>query len=243
MRIRSFVLVVAAFTLHTLAHAGTITVTSTSATAGAISCHNTAAFFAACSDSNSFGSGSAVADVLSGHVGAAVGANSPGFVSAGAGIFIAMNLQDFTDADVMEVDMSLQGSFYNGGAIASLFVDDGNSITTYAISCGDGEVLLYNVPCKPDGGIERAFIPLANLDTLFLTFQLQPGITNVPGFANYLNSFDSTIKVPDGTAIVNGPGGTLFQQQAVAAPEPASLLLLGPGLMALLPWWRTRRLR
>lgn len=243
MRIRSFVLVVAAFSLHTLAHAGTITVTFTSATAAAISCYDNAAFFATCSDSNSVGSASAVADVLSGHVGAAVSASSQGYVAGGAGLTIAMNLQDFTDADVMEIDMSLQGSFYNGGAIASLFVDDGNSITTYAIACGDGEVFLYNVPCKPDGGIERAFIPLANLDTLDLIFQLQPGITNVPGFANYLNSFDSTIKVPNGTVIVNGPGGTLFQPQSVATPEPASLLLLDSGLMALLPWWRTRRLR
>jgi PEP-CTERM motif len=240
VRIRILVLIVSMFILLASAQAGTITVTFTSAFAATTICNHVAPLFATCSDSNSVGSGSAVADVLSGHLGAAVGANAPGFVSAFAQATVIMSLQDFTDADVMEIDMSLHGSFNNGGANAFLHVDDGNSITTYGVSCGDGIVFLYNRPCNPADGTDRAFILLANLDTLSLTFELQPGISNVPGFAQFLNSFDSTIKVPVGTTIVNGPGGTLFQPQSTTAPEPSSLVLIGSGLAGLLRFRRRR---
>lgn len=241
MRIRSLVLALAAVSMVASAHAGTITVTSTSAFAATMVCNHVSTFTASCSDSTSSGSASAVADVGSGHVGASVGASAPGFVTAIGQIVVNLDLKDFTDQDLLIIDMSLAGSFNNGGAIASLFVDDGNSVTTYAIACGDGEVRLYNVPCKPDGGTQQVALNLSLYDSLSLTFQLQPGISNVPGFAAFLNSFDSTIHVPNGTTIVNGPGGTFFQVHSATVPEPASLLLIGAGLMAFLPWRRRSR--
>jgi hypothetical protein len=81
------------------------------------------------------------------------------------------------------------------------------------------------------------------VDTLGLTFLLQPALASIPGFADFLNSMDFTIKVPNGTTIVNNPGGTLSESQVTQVPEPSAALLTGLCLMAISPWRRILRRR
>ena len=177
--VRNCFLLLAGFTVLTPARAGTITVTGTLATAAAIHCYHDGTTFAMCSESPSYGSATSVADIDAGHLGAFLGASADGYVNGFAQSVAGLSLSDFTDTDFLEVDFSLHGTFSNGGATASLYVDTGDSFTTYQISCGPYYEQNYSRPCSADG-TQQAIIPLANLDTLGLTFLLQPAITYCP---------------------------------------------------------------
>jgi hypothetical protein len=240
--VRSCFLLLAGFTVLTPARAGMITVTGTLAEAAAIHCYQTGDTFAMCSESPSYGSATSVTDIDSGHLGAYLGASAEGYVNGFAQGVVGLSLSDFTDADFLEIDFSLHGTFSNGGGTASIYVDTGDSFTTYQISCGPYYEQYYGRSCSADG-IQQAIIPLANLDTLGLTFLLQPAITYAPAFADFLNSMDFTIQVPDGTTIVNNPGGTLFESQVTSVPEPSAALTTGLGLIAISPWRRILRRR
>ena len=225
----SFTLLAACWMI-TPARAGTITVTSTLAQAAAINCYATGPTFATCSESHSYGSAASVADAGAGHLGAYLGASAPGYVNGFAQMLLGVALNDFTAVDFLEVDISLQGSFSQGGATASLYVDTGDSFSATQISCGAGNLQIYGTPCAPGGGFQQVIIPLANLDNLGLTFLLQPALAYAPAFADFLHSMDFTIKVPNGATIVNNPGGSLFQTPAASVPEPNSSLLISSGL-------------
>lgn len=229
---RTCLLLLAGFAVLSPARAGTITVTGTLAQAAAIHCYQEGTTFATCSESQSYGSASAVTDIDSGHLGAFLGDSAPGYVNGFAQGLIGMSLSDFTDSDFLEIDFSLNGTFSNGGATASVYVDTGDSFTTYQNSCGPYYEQYYSRACASEG-IQQIIIPLANLDTLDLTFLLQPAITYPPAFANFLNSMDFTVQVPDGTTIVNNPGGTLFESQVTAVPEPSMALLTALCLIAI----------
>ncbi len=212
------------------ARAATITVVSTlaeaGAAAGADTCFMQSAFQATCSASAGFGSGKSVADVLSGHLGAFVGASGPGYVSAGAEVLVNLAISDATDTDFLEVDFTLDGSFNNGGATASLYVDDGNSISTTQLACGPGQILFHGAPCFPLG-VQQVLIPLSGVDNLYLTMLLQPALLYAPAYADFLNSADYKITLPEGATLINNPGGTLFQTPGAPVPEPSTGLLLG----------------
>ena len=240
---RSCLLLLAGFTLLTPARAGTITVTGTLAEAAAIHCYQTGTMFATCSESPSYGSATTITDIGSGHLGAALIANSQGYVSGFAQGVIGLSLSDMTDTDFLEIDFSLHGTFSNGGATASLYVETGEgSFTTYQNSCGPYYEQYYSRSCASDG-IQQAIIPLANTDTLGLTFLLQPQLLQAPAFTDFLNSMDFTIKVPDGSTIVNNPGGTLFESQVTSVPEPSAALSTGLCLIAISQWRRILRRR
>jgi hypothetical protein len=87
-------------------------------------------------------------------------------------------------------------------------------------------------------------ISLANVDTLGLTMLLQDGLASTPGFADFLHSADFTIRLPTGTTLINNPGGTLFETEPTSSvPEPASILLLGTGVVAVARRFRESRSR
>lgn len=222
----------------TPARAGMITVTGTSATAATMTCNKTAPLFAQCSESAPAGTASAVADALAGHLGALVGVTAQGFVGATAYMHVSLALQDMTADDFLEVDMSLHGSFTNApgnGARVDMNVDNGDSLYTVSIGCNFYNVQNYGVPCYPGGGAVRQIIPLVNLNNLYLTWLLQPAVGTPPAYADFLNSADFTITVPNGTNLVNNPGGTLFQTPGVTGvPEPNPGLLAGAGLILIL---------
>ena len=224
------------------ASAGTITVTSTLAQAAAINCYATGPTFATCSESHSYGSAASVADAGAGHLGAYLGASAPGYVNGFAQFLMGLDLNGFTDADFLEIDMSLKGTFSAGGATASLYFDTGDSFSANSISCGSGILQTTGSPCTVDG-VQQDIFSLANLDHVGLTFLLQPALTYAPTFADFLHSMDFTIKVPNGTTIVNNPGGTLFQGSVASVPEPAPALLIGSCLIAISPWRRILRRR
>jgi hypothetical protein len=238
--VRNCLLLLAGFTVLTPARAGMITVTGTLAEAAAIHCYQDGTTFAMCSESPPYGSATSVTDIDAGHLGAFLGASAPGYVNGFAQGLVGLSLSDFTDTDFLEIDFSLHGTFSNGGATASVYVDTGDSFTTYQISCGPYYEQNYGRSCSSDG-TQQAIIPLANVDTLGLTFLLQPALTYAPAFADFLNSMDLTIQVPDGTTIVNNPGGTLFASQVTSVPEPSAALLTVLGLIAMSPSGRILR--
>jgi hypothetical protein len=71
-----------------------------------------------------------------GHLGAFLGASAPVYVNGFAQAALGLGLSDFTDTDFLEINLSLHGTFSNGGATASLYVDTGDSFSTYQMSCG-----------------------------------------------------------------------------------------------------------
>jgi hypothetical protein len=230
----------------TSAPAGTITVTSTSALAAAINCNMSAALFATCAQTVGPGTAKAVTDVLAGHLGVLSAITANTFAGATAAMSIGLALNDMTEDDFLEIDMSLHGSFTNApgnGAAVSLSIDNGDSINTVSIGCNYYNVQNYGVPCFPGGGTLQTMIPLANLDTLSLSWLLQPGLGAAPAFSDFLNSADFTITVPNGSTLVNNPGGTVFHVPGQSdAPEPNPSLLAGSGLiLALLPRLTRRR--
>jgi hypothetical protein len=220
----------AACSMATRASGGTIIVTSTLAVAGS----NENALFATFEKSDALSTSKMVADVTAGHLGVLVSVLPGGTAGADAVIILGLTFQDMTADDFLTMNMSLHGTFTPGsGATADFFVDDGNSVTNAAtISCNSYNVQFHGVPCFPANSVE-AVVPLDNVDSLFLTWQLLPGIGGNSGTADFFNSDDFSITVPNGTVIVNNPGGSLFQteSQTTAAPEPNSGLLLGIGLV------------
>jgi hypothetical protein len=219
----------AACSMATLANAGTITITSTLAVAGP----NEDPFFATYENSNALATSKAVADVTSGHLGALVSALPGGTAGADALVILGLSFQDMTADDFLTMNMSLHGTFTPGsGAEADFFVDDGTSVTNAAtITCNSFNVQFHGVPCFPATSVQ-ALVPLDNVDSLFLTWQLQPGIGGASGTADFFNSDDFSITVPNGTIIVNNPGGSLFQTpETSSVPEPNLGFLLGPGLV------------
>ncbi len=216
----------AACSMATRASAGTITVTSTLAVAGP----NEDPLFATFEKSDALATSKAVADVASGHLGALVSSLPGGTAGADAVAILGLTFQDMTADDFLTMNMSLHGTFTPGsGAEADFLVDDGNSLTNAAtITCNSFNVQFHGVPCFPANSVQ-ALIPLDNVDSLVLTWQLLPGIGGASGTADFFNSDDFSITVPDGTIIVNNPGGNLFQTQTVTSPvpEPNSGLLFG----------------
>jgi hypothetical protein len=236
-RLTLIVVFLAACWMITSARAGMITVTGTSATAAVMDCNKQAPLFTTCSQSNAAGTGTAVADVLAGHLGVLASATAQTFIGSTATLFIGLALNDMTADDFLQIDMSLHGSFTNApgnGAAVSLSIDDTNSISTVGIGCNLYNVQNYGAPCYPGGGTLRTTIPLANLDTLYLNWLLQPGLGTPPAFSDFLNSADFTLTVPSGTNLVNNPGGTLFQVPGQTVPEPNPSLLVVSGLLLVL---------
>lgn len=216
--------------MATRASAGTITITGTLAVAGP----NEAPLFATFEKSDALATSRAVADVASGHLGALVSSLPGGTAGADAVVVLGLTFQDMTADDFLTMNMSLHGTFTPGsGAEADFFVDDGNGVTNAAtITCNSFNVQFHGVPCFPANSVQ-AVVPLDNVDSLFLTWQLIPGIGVASGTADFFNSDDFSLTVPDGTIIVNNPGGNLFQTQSqtTAVPEPNSGFLLGSGLV------------
>jgi hypothetical protein len=211
------------------ANAGTITVTSTLAVAGP----NENPFSATYENSDALATSKAVADVASGHLGALISALPGGTASTDALVVLGLSFQDMTADDFLTMNMSLHGTFTPGsGAEADFFVDDGTSVTNAAtITCNSFNVQFHGVPCFP-AATAQALVPLDNVDSLFLTWLLQPGIGGASGTADFFNSDDFSITVPNGTVIINNPGGNLFQTPVTSSvPEPNLSLLLGPGLV------------
>jgi hypothetical protein len=226
--VRIFMFLVAC-SMAARANAGTITVTSTLAVAGP----NEDPFFATYENSNALSTSKAVADVASGHLGALISALPGGTAGADALVVLGLSFQDMTADDFLTMNMSLHGTFTPGsGAEADFFVDDGTSVTNAAtISCNSFNVEFHGVPCFPAATVQ-ALVPLDNVDSLFLTWLLQPGIGTISGTADFFNSDDFSITVPNGTVIINNPGGNLFQTPVTSSvPEPNLSLLLGPGLV------------
>jgi hypothetical protein len=237
-RLTLILMFLAACWIITPAPAGTITVLGTSATAATMSCTKQAPLFSQCSESVAAGSASAIADVLAGHLGALVGVSQQGFVGATASMNVGLALQDMTEDDFLEIDMSLHGSFTNApgnGARVDMYVDNGDSLYTVSIGCNLYNIQNYGVPCYPGGGTVQTIIPLVNLDNLYLTWLLQPAVGTPPAYSDFLNSADFTITVPNGTILVNNPGGALFQAPGpTGVPEPNTSLLVGFGLILAL---------
>ncbi|HXI38552.1 MAG TPA: PEP-CTERM sorting domain-containing protein [Bryobacteraceae bacterium] len=216
--------------MATRVSAGTITITSTLAVAGS----NENPLFATFEKTDALSTSKMVADVTAGHLGVLVSVLPGGTAGADALVILGLTFQDMTADDFLTMNMSLHGTFTPGsGATADFFVDDGNSVTNAAtISCNSYNVQFHGVPCFPANSVE-AVVPLDNVDSLFLTWQLLPGIGGASGTADFFNSDDFSITVPNGTVIVNNPGGNLFQTQTQTSPvpEPNSVFLLGSGLV------------
>jgi len=220
----------AACLMATRANAGTITVTSTLAVAGP----NENPFFATYENSDALATSKAVADVASGHLGALISALPGGTAGTDALVVVGLSFQDMTADDFLTMNMSLHGTFTPGsGAEADFLVDDGNSLSNLgAIGCNSFNVQFHGVPCFPANTVQ-AVVPLDNVDFLALTWQLLPGIGGNSGTADFFNSDDFSITVPNGTVIVNNPGGSLFQTQTQNSPvpEPNSGFLFGSGFV------------
>ncbi len=238
-RLTLILVFLAACWMITPARAGAITVLGTSATAHVMNCDQQGRLFASCSQSNANGTGTAVADVLAGHLGVLAGYTAPTYIGSTAYMGLGLALNDMTSDDFLQIDMSLHGSFTNApgnGASVSLTIEDGDSIIGVpSIGCNFYNAQTTGDPCSPGGGVLRATIPLVNLDNLYLTWLLQPGLGPPPAYSDFLNSADFTLTVPNGTTIVNNPGGTLFQSPGqTGVPEPNSSLLVGSGLLLAL---------
>jgi hypothetical protein len=219
--------------LLTCAHAGagTITVEGTLAFANGVENPLLATY----DHSTALGSSRSIADVLAGHVGAftsvAPGGSSPGGI---AFVEIGLSFQDMTADDFLLVDLSLHGTFTPGsGGEADFYVDNGDFVQNAgSMSCNSYNVQYHGMPCYPATSMQ-VVVPLDNVDELFLTWQLQANIGVASGTADFYNSFDFSIIVPDGTTIVNNPGGSLFTTAPTASvPEPRAGGLMCVGLLA-----------
>jgi len=223
-------LFLAACSIAMRANAGTIIVEGTLAIAGP----NEEPLLAMYEKSDALGTSKAIADVAGGHLGVLVSALPGGYANADAVAIIGLSFQDMTADDFLTINMSLHGTFTPGsGAEADFLVDDGNSVSNLAtISCNSYNVQFHGVPCFPANTVQ-ASVPLDNVDFLALTWQLLPGIGGQSGTADFFNSDDFSITVPNGTIIMNNPGGSLFHTatQTSPVPEPNSGYLLGSVLV------------
>jgi hypothetical protein len=175
-----------------------------------------------------------------------VAATEQGYVAATSYMSVGLALDDMTSDDFLQIDMSLHGSFTNAlgnGALVSLTIESGDGIIEVpSIGCNYYNVQNYGVPCTPGGGTVRIIVPLANLDNLYLTWLLQPAVGTPPAYSDFMNSADFTITVPNGTKLVNNPGGSLFQVSGqTSVPEPNADLLLGSGLVLALLFGKRQR--
>jgi hypothetical protein len=184
----------------------------------------------------------ATADVLAGHLGALVSTTSP----AGAGlvqdpwIFLTIAVNDAGPDDVLTMDMRFNGTFTSGGGTAYFEITDPTPVQTSAISCNTFNVNNYGVPCRAQvfgepvfiGNTIQVTIPLNGVDTMSFQWLMDAGTTGI-GTVDFLNSADFSLTVPNGTVILNNPGGRLFQTPSTAStvPEPGTLVLLGGGLI------------
>jgi hypothetical protein len=211
------------------ANAGTITVMGSTAVAGP----NINPLLATYDTSSALASAKAVADVDAGHLGVFVSVAPGGFANADAAVYLQLSFQDMTATDLLEMDMSIHGTFTNGGANVTFYVDDGTDIHNLGqLSCGTGTVLFHGVDCFPSD-TAQVFVPLSGVDSLTLSWVLLPGIGGNSGTVDFFNSANFSLIVPDGTTIVNNPGGTLFQNvtPVSAVPEPGSRLLFACSLI------------
>jgi len=162
----------------------------------------------------------AAADVFTGHLGAFASSNRPEAAVASPHYHFRVNVDAPT---AMTIAFSVSGSLsdpFLTGATASL---QAGSLAV-SVDC-------LNQPSDCDGHpmLLPFFGGIISVDLLVQAAGF--GITTI-GEADFLNSFDMRIILPEGVALPTGFTG-LFQSAQAQAPEPASLALLAIGFAGL----------
>jgi hypothetical protein len=198
----------------------------------------------------------AVANLTTGHLGASATNSATGSVSADADTRISFDVSDVDPTDYLLIQTILNGSITSqmgvAGTVYFRVYFDNDPIQTSGIQCSyfhqvyDGTTCMSQVYGQAVASGNQVMVlidatSLANASTLTLEWELQVGAgSNGPGSADFLNSADFVVTVPQGTTVTGNPGGTLISFATV--PEPTTLCLLGAGAAGL-GWTRRHRER
>jgi hypothetical protein len=203
--------------------------------------------------SSSGGVSEAVADLATGHLGALV--EGLGVTDAYADVSFGLVFGDTSPGDVITFSLSLHGTFSPGsGGIVNFYSQPGTQgpVTNLAaISCNTFNQTHYGSACYGGtygnpGAVTSSLTFNVPVDDGTIYFnpllQTQGGSAAVP-FADFLNSADFVIIVPDGTVVAanpvtDTPGTTLFRTVSgtviTTVPEPSTALLFAAGGIAVM---------